>query len=206
MPIYQIHKWWGRRLGGVFRAILISSFLDSKYDSKFWDCYYNGFLLNEKVVYDPFMGGGTTIVEALRLGCKVVGCDINPVAWFVTKKEIDPFDEKKANTYFNNLNETVGKKIQKLYKTECLQGHSATVKYCLWIRQIRCKRCHEKKSLFNNFVIRDTNIERVIVCPVCFDVLTTKSRKETLRCKRKHTIHLNSYPGMVNASIHFKKS
>jgi len=25
------------------------------------------------VVLDPFMGGGTTIVEALRLGCKVIG-------------------------------------------------------------------------------------------------------------------------------------
>jgi len=32
----------------------------------------------------------TNIVEALRLGCKVIGVDLNPVAWFVTKKEIEP--------------------------------------------------------------------------------------------------------------------
>jgi len=33
------------------------------------------------MAYIPFMGGGTTIVEALRLGCKVIGVDLNPVAW-----------------------------------------------------------------------------------------------------------------------------
>jgi len=127
MPIYQIHKWWARRLGSVFRAILISSFLDPGLSSKFWDHYYNRFLVGKRIIYDPFMGGGTTIVEGLRLGCKTIDCDINPVAWFVTKKEIDPFDEKKADTYFNVLNMKVGKKIKELYKTECPKGHEANV-------------------------------------------------------------------------------
>ena len=27
-PIYQIHKWWARRLGSVFRMILLTSFID----------------------------------------------------------------------------------------------------------------------------------------------------------------------------------
>ena len=27
---------------------------------------------------------------ARRLGCKAVGVDLNPVAWFVTKKEVEP--------------------------------------------------------------------------------------------------------------------
>jgi len=43
-------------------------------------------------VLDPFMGGGTTIVESLRLGANVVGVDLNPVAWFVVKKETDGCD------------------------------------------------------------------------------------------------------------------
>jgi hypothetical protein len=29
------------------------------------------------LVFDPFMGGGTTLVEAAVLGCKAVGIDIN---------------------------------------------------------------------------------------------------------------------------------
>ena len=38
------------------------------------------------------MGGGTTVVEALRLGCKVTGIDLNPVAWFIVKTEVEPVD------------------------------------------------------------------------------------------------------------------
>ena len=38
------------------------------------------------------MGGGTTVVEALRLGCKVIDIDLNPIAWFIVKTEIEPVD------------------------------------------------------------------------------------------------------------------
>ena len=31
-PIYYIHKWWARRLGSVFRAIIIASCVDQEQD------------------------------------------------------------------------------------------------------------------------------------------------------------------------------
>jgi len=34
----------------------------------------------DEVVYDPFMGRGTTLLEAALLGRDVVGCDVNPLA------------------------------------------------------------------------------------------------------------------------------
>lgn len=49
------------------------------------------------------MGGGTTVVEALRLGCRVIGVDINPVAWFVVKKSIEPVDLEKLDAAFKRL-------------------------------------------------------------------------------------------------------
>jgi adenine-specific DNA methylase len=36
-------------------------------------------------VLDPFAGGGAIPLEAMRLGCDVTACDINPVAWFILK-------------------------------------------------------------------------------------------------------------------------
>jgi len=36
------------------------------------------------VVFDPFVGSGTTLTEAMRLGCGFVGCDINPLAVLLT--------------------------------------------------------------------------------------------------------------------------
>jgi len=38
-----------------------------------------------ETVFDPFMGGGTTLVEAAVLGRRAVGTDINPLAAFVTR-------------------------------------------------------------------------------------------------------------------------
>jgi adenine-specific DNA methylase len=36
-------------------------------------------------VLDPFAGGGSIPLEAMRLGCEVTAIDINPVAWFILK-------------------------------------------------------------------------------------------------------------------------
>jgi DNA methylase len=41
-------------------------------------------------VMDPFMGGGTSVVEALALGRRVLGCDINALAGFLAKAKTTP--------------------------------------------------------------------------------------------------------------------
>ena len=42
------------------------------------------------VVYDPFMGRGTTIVEAALFGRRVIGNDINPLSRILTEPRLDP--------------------------------------------------------------------------------------------------------------------
>lgn len=41
-------------------------------------------------VFDPFMGGGTSIVEALASGRYALGVDINSLAWFVSLSKTTP--------------------------------------------------------------------------------------------------------------------
>src|SRR6476620_8423869 len=43
-----------------------------------------------EIVYDPFMGRGTTLVEAALLGRIPFGCDINPLSEFLTKPRLNP--------------------------------------------------------------------------------------------------------------------
>ena len=43
-----------------------------------------------EVILDPFMGGGTAIVEALALGRKVIGVDLNTLAHFVSTVKTTP--------------------------------------------------------------------------------------------------------------------
>jgi len=40
------------------------------------------------VVLDPFVGGGTTVIEAMRLGRRAVGADINQLALFITRAKV----------------------------------------------------------------------------------------------------------------------
>src|SRR5687768_7283318 len=37
------------------------------------------------IVLDPYMGGGTSVVEAMVRGRRAVGCDLNSLAVFVAK-------------------------------------------------------------------------------------------------------------------------
>src|SRR3974377_1185867 len=85
-PGAYLHKWWARRLGSVFRTILLGTFCPATDD--LWRRYYEGARFPDRIVLDPFMGGGTTVHEALRLGCRVVGVDYNPVAWWTVRSSL----------------------------------------------------------------------------------------------------------------------
>ena len=109
--IYRVHKWWARRLGTVFRSLLIAALMDSSTSTnQFLEAFESETKIGkDRVILDSFMGGGTTAVEALRLGAKVIGVDINPVSWFITKKEIEPVKLDIIKKEFENLRKTVGK-------------------------------------------------------------------------------------------------
>jgi len=49
------------------------------------------------LVLDPYMGGGTTIVEALARGRRAVGNDLNSLAAFIAKVKITHLDLRESN-------------------------------------------------------------------------------------------------------------
>jgi len=61
--------------------------------------------LTEKddVICDPFMGCGTTLIEALVSGRKAVGVDINPVAWLISKAKTTPLNPENLKTEAEEL-------------------------------------------------------------------------------------------------------
>lgn len=182
-PVYQMHKWWARRLGSVFRMITLTTFSDEKEsDNDIWYKFCNGAGLNGVTVLDPFMGGGTTIVEALRLGCKVVGVDINPVAWFTTKKEIEAVDLNDLDNAFCNLENKVGNCIKQYYRTKCPQGHDAEVIYFFWVKIAKCKSCGTKVRLFPNYELSRRDHINVVLCPQCLQVIEIAGYESKTKC------------------------
>jgi putative DNA methylase len=87
-PIIAVHKWFARRPGTLFRGLLLSEFSNKPLRQVFYESNrFDGIR-----VADPFMGGGTPLLEANRLGCDVMGFDINPMSYWIVKQEIEHLD------------------------------------------------------------------------------------------------------------------
>ena len=166
-PIYTMHKWFARRSSSVFRAILLGALKPAGTDimKEFYKDHTNDPDTKGKVVLDPFMGGGTTVVEALRLGCKVIGVDLNPVAWFIVKTEVEPVDLDELKAAFDRLaKRTVdwsGKPLKEtllsLYKTECPScgNKDSDIIYTFWVKSAPCTTgtCNHYTPLFADYII-----------------------------------------------------
>lgn len=55
------------------------------------------------LILDPFMGSGTTLIEAMVAGRKCIGTDINPIAALLSKTKTTLFTEKDLNIVVNWL-------------------------------------------------------------------------------------------------------
>jgi hypothetical protein len=55
------------------------------------------------IVYDPFLGRGTTMIEAALLGRRVVGCDVNPLSSILTAPRLRPPSVKDVRTRLAGL-------------------------------------------------------------------------------------------------------
>jgi len=92
-----------------------------------WEHYYcshqKALSFTDIKILDPFMGGGTTLVEGSRLGMKVTGIDLNPVAWFVVKNELSRSDPERVRSFFAEIEREVKPRLQPFYTTTCPRGH-----------------------------------------------------------------------------------
>jgi len=148
-PIYQMSKWWARRPSSVFRSILLAAAMkapedESKAAKAVWDVYYanhqkRGTLRHLKVA-EPFMGGGTTIVEGSRLGMQMFGYDLNPVAWLVVKNEMAQVGIEEVSSLLADIETELKPLIMPYYACDGPDGEKGK-----WFRRAGTK---ERKKTF----------------------------------------------------------
>ncbi len=186
-----MHKWWARRLGSVFRSIILYSLADEtltswdQNSSTLWNLYPHEVDLSGKVVLDPMMGGGTTVVEALRFGCKVIAGDLNPVAWFIVKKELEDINPQLFTKALEQLEDELGAEIRQYYRTKCPEcGDSAEGIYYFYYKELVCTHCVTAIPLMRNFVLAKslTNDGDSVICPQCWGVFDTKNAESETKC------------------------
>jgi putative DNA methylase len=172
-PIYHVHKWWAKRLGSIFRGILLGSVLPESADLR--QEFYSQQAYSKLTVFDPFMGSGTTIGEAHKLGFSALGRDINPVAVEAVRTALGPLDRKNLLAAVEVLRESVGEKICALYRAKDSRGRPCDVLYTFWVMQAKCSHCEAAVDLFPSCVIArnaypDRKSQIQIRCPSCGDI------------------------------------
>lgn len=218
-PIIAVHKWFARRPGTLFRALLLSEFGGDNLRERFYQA--NEF--KGVRVADPFMGGGTPLLEANRVGCDVIGYDINPMAYWIVRQEIEHLDLKAYQEAANKLICWLKERVGHLYKTTCgICRIDADVKYFLWVKTQACQKCTGDIDLFSGYLLAEDrrHPKNVFVCAHCGELSEVDSRNapgpcqscglslslagaaKQNRCECKRCGTVNRYPSANGAPRH----
>ena len=181
-PIIAVHKWFARRPGTLFRGLLLSEFAHGRVE----DGYFQGHDFKDVTIADPFMGGGTPLLEANRIGCNVIGADINPMAAWIVHEELDSLDLKAYIKAAGQLVDQLAGEIGLLYKTRCpITGRKdADAKYFLWVKTATCSACRKGFDLFPGYVLAEDarHTSYVLICASCGDLNEVSDPEHPGKC------------------------
>lgn len=184
-PLTYLHKWWAKRLGSVFRAIIIASAEVEGRDVE--PLFYSPVRYPNLVVYDPFMGSGTTIVEAIKLGCRAIGRDINPVPVNMISASLQKYSLDEIVETYKELERTAGERVKNLYRANLDDGTEVDVLYYFWVKQINCPRCDHLIDLFKSYIFSSHAYpkkypESKALCPKCGAINDVQYTDESVIC------------------------
>lgn len=203
-PIYGVHRWWARRPPALLRGMLIASHLrHAAAAEKFWSAFGSEDRpLTGQRVLDPFAGGGSTLVEAARLGAHVVGSDIDPLAVRIIGAELQPPDQQLFRDAGQTLLKWLAEEFSRFYPSA---SDGAPLHY-FYIPIVKCPSCRFRGPLYRNLVLaRDMAKRGAVVrespltcyCPACFSLHHFKKpdAKRLTCCGRQWSISSGTYIG-----------
>ena len=218
-PIIGVHKWFARRPGTLFRGLLLAEFGEGRLE----DIFFRANDFPGLRIADPFMGGGTPLIEANRIGCDVEGFDINPMSAWIVREEIEHIDLGIYRQAASALIDALRAEIDRFYRTSCPHygDPEVPVKSFLWVKVLDCEACGASVDLFPGYLLAENrrHPKNVLVCPGCGELneVEDRSRPESCmsctstlhragpagrgRCECPHCGHGNVYPGKTGRPL-----
>ncbi len=223
-----LHLWWARRPLAASRATIFASLVD--FPLKFserkslsdlikeispWNAVKNS--LNPDIrkcqniiknqwennppkVLDPFSGGGSIPLEALRLGCETYASDLNPMAVLIGKATLE-WPQKIASPYLAHLVDKWAKKVQNKVYSEIGRFFPSDsdgkipIGY-LWARTIRClnPNCKAEIPLVKHFWLARTKKRSIAYKPI----IDLASKTITFKIQEDQEIDFNPSLGTIS--------
>lgn len=184
-PLFRVHRWFARRLSSQFRAILTSLSLTPENADKFWDRFLGDLTLKDAVVLDPFVGGGTSLVEAERCGARVIGYDIDPVATFITRFELEIGSYDPSSLEIAALCATVSNQISPFHRTTVPGAGEREILHHFWVECRTCIACGTIFEVHPHFQLAHNKEKGLqwVFCRSCHEVLELPITRKELRCR-----------------------
>lgn len=202
-PVFFVHKYFARRITSSFRMMMLGCLLP--YEADIWDYLYNDFsdeIRDDITILDPFMGGGTTIFEALRLNTKVIGNDLQPLSKFATMALVKELDKSKIKKYEKQLEKKVAQDIMHYQHTTCpCCNKTADIMYTFHVKKVHTHTGCSEHKLYSNFVLALKKDIFTLVCPKCGNIIkhNFKANGEAV-CSCGYVIH-DPKDGFVNHGV-----
>lgn len=133
-PVISVYRWWARRSHALVGAILEAS---TPINPR-----------GRLVVSDPFSGGGTVAVEALRRGHLVYAQDINPWATNGLATALDGVPADSLQAAAERLLAALRSLRGSEYGAQCKTHGVAETLYAFWVTSAKCRSCHDRFYLF----------------------------------------------------------
>lgn len=191
-PVYTAHRWFARRYGTAMRALLVA-FATSTADD-FWAAFNGDADLTGTSVADLFVGGGTILYEAHRLGATTFGADIDPVACAVTRFELGADQQADPTEILPDVIAAAAEQ-RALYRTVGPDGDDREAVHYFWVQQLACGACTETFDAHPNYLIAsEKDRGNWLLCARCGAVHHRPSADTTLQCDCGHQTDINSGP------------
>lgn len=189
---YQAHRWWARRPPALIRGVLLAAALPASADVTDFQAAYGSetHYLEGWRVLDVFAGGGTTLVEAARLGAVAVGRDVDPLAVLLNRHQLAPSDaaelREAADRLASYLRTTLGHLWPAVDGWQPLHHFS--------VAEVECPGCTETGLLYRSLVLARSNGKAGSVvrdaavtafCPYCRQVKNVSATATTITCCRR---------------------